>query len=561
MNERGTIYGRRADGSEFPAEASISKFEAGGERVLTVRLRDVSESRAAQQRLRQMAAIVESSQDAIISEDLDGAILSWNPGAERMYGYTAAEAISRNARMLLPSQASDEISAYLDRVVEGNSWTVETIRKCRDGKPVEVALTVSPIRDQAGKIIGAVTIARNIAERKRLEGQLLHAQKMEAVGRLAGGVAHDFNNLLSIIVGHTYLIQSATAEGESLRNSADEIMSAADKASTLTRQLLAFSRKQVMNPEILDLNEVTANIGKILPRLVGEDIDLRIVPGMDLYPIKADPGQIEQVIMNLVVNARDAMPSGGKLTIENENVHFGPELARQHGIQPGDYVMLAVSDTGHGMNAETRARIFEPFFTTKEAGKGTGLGLATVYGIVSQSNGYAWVYSEPGQGTTFKIYFPAVKDAVARARVAAKPAPALCGSETLLLVEDELGLRDLLAHVLHDRGYNVLRASNGAEALEMAARHQRPIDLLLTDVVLPQMRGQVLAEKLLQRYPQMLVVYMSGYTDNALIHSGVLPPSTVFLQKPFTPDVVLRKIREVLDHAAKQRQAQRRATG
>jgi PAS domain S-box-containing protein len=557
MNERGTIFGRRADGSEFPAEASISKFETGGERIMTVRLRDVTERRATEQRLRQMAAIVESSQDAILSEDLNGVILSWNLGAEKIFGYTAPEAIGQTARMLLMPDAADDVAANLSRVREGVSWTQETERRCKDGRRIEVALTVSPIRDQAGQVAGAAVIARDITERKRLEAQLLHSQKMEAVGRLAGGVAHDFNNLLSIIVGYAYLIRSSTPEDEPLRNAADEIMSASDKASALTRQLLAFSRKQVMRPEVLDLNEVMASIGKILPRLLGEDIDLRILPGADLNHVKADPGQIEQVIMNLVVNARDAMPGGGKLTLETNNVNFAGEEARQHGVPPGDYVMLAVSDSGHGMNAETRARIFEPFFTTKEAGKGTGLGLATVYGIVSQSNGHVWVYSEPGQGTTFKIYLPATADAASR-RTTTKPEPVLCGNETLLLVEDEGRLRDLLAHVLRDQGYKVLAAENGPAALQLITGQKR-IDLLLTDVVMPAMRGQVLAARLLKRFPDMLVVYMSGYTDNALVHSGSLSPGTTFLQKPFTPDLVLRRIREVLDEAAERRRSRQRA--
>jgi PAS domain S-box-containing protein len=557
MNERGTIFGRRADGSEFPAEASISKFETGGERIMTVRLRDVTERRATEQRLRQMAAIVESSQDAIISEDLNGIILSWNPGAEKIFGYTAPEAIGQTARMLLLPDAADDVAANLSRVREGVSWTQETERRCKDGRRIEVALTVSPIRDQVGQMAGAAVIARDITERKRLEAELLHSQKMEAVGRLAGGVAHDFNNLLSIIVGYAYLIRSSTPEHEPLRDAADEIMSASEKAGALTRQLLAFSRKQVMRPEVLDLNEVMAGIGKILPRLLGEDIDLRIIPGADLNHVKADPGQIEQVIMNLVVNARDAMPGGGKLTLETNNVNFAGEEARQHGVQPGDYAMLAVSDTGHGMNAETRARIFEPFFTTKEAGKGTGLGLATVYGIVNQSNGHIWVYSEPGQGTTFKIYLPASADAASR-RATARPEPVLCGHETLLLVEDEGRLRDLLAHVLRDQGYKVLAAENGPAALQLIAGQKR-IDLLLTDVVMPEMRGQVLAAKLLKRFPDMLVVYMSGYTDNALVHSGSLAPGTTFLQKPFTPDLVLRRIREVLDEVAERRRSRRRA--
>ena len=407
MNARGTIFGRRADGSEFPAEASISKFEAGGRKIMTIRLRDVSEHYAAEQRLRQMGAIVQSSQDAIISEDLNGVITSWNPAAEALYGYSAEEAIGKNARMLLPSTAIDEVGQNIETARKGNSTTVETTRMAHDERLIEVALTVSPIRGKGGEVVGLVTMVRDISERKRLEQQLLHAQKMEAVGRLAGGVAHEFNNLLSIIVGYAYLVQTSSPDGEPIRAAAEQILAASERATALTRQLLAFSRKQVMRPEVISLNEVTAGLAKILPRLLGEDIDLRFLHAEGLDRIKADPAQVEQVIMNLVVNARDAMPKGGKLTIETCNEYFDVSEARHHGLRPGPYVMMAVSDTGHGMSAETRSHIFEPFFTTKEAGKGTGLGLATVYGIVNQSNGHIWVYSEPGQGTTFKIYFPA----------------------------------------------------------------------------------------------------------------------------------------------------------
>ncbi len=559
MNERGTIYGLRKDGTEFPAEASISQYQADGVKIMTVRLRDISERELAERGLRQLAAIVESSQDAIIGEDLNGYIKSWNPGAERMYGYTAEETVGRDARMLLAPGASDEVSVNVEHARQGISSTYETVRVRQGGKRIEVALTVSPIRNKAGEVTGVSTIARDITERRRLEEQLRHSQKMEAVGRLAGGVAHDFNNLLSIIIGHAYLLQSSSSDGEPMRFAADQIMSAAERASGLTRQLLAFSRKQVLRPEIIDLNNITASLGKILPRLIGEDISLRIVPGANLRHIKADPGQLEQVIMNLVVNARDAMPNGGKLTIETANIYFDEAEARHHNVEPGDYVLLAVSDTGHGMDEQTRARIFEPFFTTKEPGKGTGLGLATVYGIVSQSNGYIWVYSEPGQGTTFKIYFPVVTAAVPAARAAHGPELKVCGTETVLLVEDETGLRELLTHVLENQGYKVISAARGPDALREVAQYEGAIHLLLTDVIMPDMRGQELAEQLQRRYADMSVIYMSGYTDNALIHSGSMPPGTRFLQKPFTPDVVLRRVREVLDEATQRGQRQRKA--
>ncbi len=409
MNARETIYGRRKDGSEFPAEASISKFEARGQRILTVRLRDVSAQKAAERGLREMAAIVASSEDAIIGESLDGIITSWNAGAEKIFGYKASEAIGRHAAMMLPVESAGEVAENIALARSGEGVRRESVRVCKEGKRVTVSLTVSPIKDD-GNVIGVSTIVRDISDRKKLEEQLRQSQKMEAVGRLAGGIAHDFNNLLSVIVGYTYVLQSSLPEDTTLRDSAEQVMSAADKASSLTRQLLAFSRRQVLQAEVIDLNDILLGMEKMLPRVIGEDVEVRTVRTPEIKRVKADPGQIEQVIMNLVVNARDAMPQGGKLTLETAEVSFDAHDGAVHNLRPGDYVMLAVTDTGTGMDAETRAHIFEPFFTTKEAGRGTGLGLATVYGIVNQSGGHIWLYSEPGKGTTFKIYFPATTE-------------------------------------------------------------------------------------------------------------------------------------------------------
>jgi CheY-like chemotaxis protein len=327
-------------------------------------------------------------------------------------------------------------------------------------------------------------------------------------------------------------------------------MAAADKAGGLTRQLLAFSRKQVMRPEVIDLNRVSDGLNKMIPRLVGEDVDVRILLSKDLKPVKADPHQLEQVIINLVVNARDAMPKGGKLTIETNNVQLNEEQARRNDVQAGEYVLLAVTDTGSGMDEVTRSRIFEPFFTTKENGKGTGLGLATVYGIVRQSNGYIWVYSEVGQGTTFKIYLPASSDGIAAAAVSQAPEATTVGNETIMLVEDEEALRAVLVKVLRSKGYNVLSSSRGQEAVEAARLHRGSIQLLVTDVILPEIRGPEVAGQISMIHPEVRVLYMSGFTDNALMHSGSLPQSTMFLQKPFTPNVLLRRIRDILDEAA-----------
>ncbi|MFB3915106.1 MAG: PAS domain S-box protein [Terriglobales bacterium] len=547
MNARGHIFGLRKNGAEFPAEASISKFEAGNERVMTVRLRDVSERIAAERGLRELAAIVEFSADAIVGENLEGVITSWNKGAEKIYGYPANEVIGRDVRFLLPPDRSDEIMSNLEKVRHGISSTTETVRIRADGKPVNIMLTISPIRDKNGNVVGASTVAHDITEQKRLEEQLRQSQKMEAIGRLAGGVAHDFNNLLSVIVGYAYLMRFSVEKGHPLANAAEQVMNAAEKAGALTRQLLAFSRRQVLQPEVIDLNDVVYSMEKMLPRLIGEDIDLQTVRTPGLKSVKADPGQLEQVIMNLVVNARDAMPEGGKLTIETANIHFSEEEAQHHDVAPGDYVMLAVSDTGYGMDEQTRAHMFEPFFTTKESGKGTGLGLATVYGIVNQSSGHIWVYSEPGAGTTFKIYLPAVSDTAERSGISQTPEFTMAGSETVLVVEDEDSLRALIVNVLDSKGYKVLSAASGAAALKIFKESHGEIDLLLTDVVMPGMRGQELAHQLLRHSPRLPVIYMSGYTDNALMHAGSLPEGTIFLQKPFTPDIVLRKVREVLD--------------
>jgi len=394
----------------------------------------------------------------------------------------------------------------------------------------------------------ALREAEERAERKKLEEQLRQAQKMEAIGQLTGGIAHDFNNMLTVIIGYSELMLQRLKADDPLRSEVEQVKEAGVRASLLTRQLLAFSRKQVLQPRVLDLNAVLTNMDRMLQRLIDENIDLVTMPSPGLGRVLADPGQIEQVIMNLAVNARDAMPQGGKLTIETANVELDDAYAREHvSVKPGPYVMLAVSDTGCGMDAETQARIFEPFFTTKEPGKGTGLGLSTVYGIVKQSGGDIWVYSEPGRGTTFKIYLPWVEGAVETVEPGVAPARDVRGSETILLVEDDVGIRRLVRQVLAERGYWVLEAIHGKHAIEIGEQHTVPIHLLVTDVVMPGMSGRELAERLKLSRPNMKVLFMSGYTDKAIVHHGELDPGTAFLQKPFTPDALARKVREVLD--------------
>jgi PAS domain S-box-containing protein len=410
-----------------------------------------------------------------------------------------------------------------------------------------VLTTKVPVHDAHGRISDLVGMSRDVTARKRLEAQFLQAQKMEGIGRLAGGVAHDFNNLLTVITGYVELARDMLAPSDQIYGDLEAIRDAADRAAALTHQLLAFARQQILNSRILNLNDLVLNLDKLLRRLIGEDIELVTLPTLDLWPIKADANQIEQILVNLAINARDAMPDGGKLTIETANVILDEAYAHQHmGVTPGFYVMLAVSDTGAGMSPEVQAGVFEPFFTTKASGIGTGLGLATSYGIVKQHGGYIWLYSEVGQGTIFKVYLPRTTEVTDDQVTSKMPETLLEGSETVLLVEDEGAVRQLAARVLRQLGYTVLEATDGADALRVAGEHSGAIDLLLTDVVMPQLGGTVLAERLRDLLPRLRVLFMSGYTDHTIVRHSLLEPGVAFLQKPFTPELLARKVRAAL---------------
>jgi len=509
--------------------------------------RDASERKMAEESARRLAAIVENSGDAIVGKTLQGIVTSWNRAAERLFGYSAEEMIGKHIGRLIPPDQGNELEEILGRVRKGELVDhYETQRLTKDGRRIAMSLTISPIRDESGHVIGASKIGRDISHERQLEESVRQSQKMEAVGRLAGGVAHDFNNLLTVILGYAAMLDSRLEEGDPLRKMVTQVHLAASRASTLTAQLLAFSRKQVTQPKLLDVNTLIFETKDMMERLIGEDIDLAVFLQGGECPVKADPGQLTQVIMNLAVNARDAMPTGGKLTIETHTSELQQESVGQQGIRPaGCYVTLAVSDTGTGMDAETQALIFEPFFTTKESGKGTGLGLSTVFGIVKQHGGWIDVYSELKHGSTFRIFLPAAHGtAVETAPSPAEPISSRTG--TILLVEDQAALRMLAVQILAEAGHRVLTAENGKCGLQVASDFKEKIDLLVTDVVMPEMSGPELVVQLSRLRPDLIVLYMSGYTDHALLHGGVLEQGTAFLQKPFLPQALLSKVSELL---------------
>jgi PAS domain S-box-containing protein len=492
--------------------------------------------------------LVENAHDIIYSQDLAGNYTSMNKAGAQITGYTHAEALALNITQTVAPEYLPKAREMFTAKLAGERVTAyEMDIIAKDGHRITVEANTKLVY-QDGVAVGIQGIARDVTERKQLEEQLRQSQKMEAIGQLAGGVAHDFNNLLTAINGYSSLALQRLEDGHPIRSYLEEVKKAGDRAANLTRQLLAFGRKQILQPVAINLNDIVTDMNKMLRRLIGEDIELRAKLDPSLKRIKADPGQIEQVLVNLVVNARDAMPEGGKLTIETAKVELHQEYANTHvGVVPGDYVMLAVSDTGTGMTEATQARIFDPFFTTKEKGKGTGLGLSTVYGIVKQSGGSIWVYSELRHGTTFKVYLPQLAVAPQKTETAVvEPAPA-GGIETILLVEDEDVVRGLAAKILEQSGYKVLAASRGPEAIQMCRQRAEPIHLLLTDVVMPETSGKEVADRMTELLPGLRVLYMSGYTDEAIVHHGVLDSNVEFIQKPFTPAALVRKVREVLD--------------
>jgi PAS domain S-box-containing protein len=546
---------RHKDGSwrVLESNASVIRSATGEPERLVIVNRDITERKQAAESLRLtesgFRSMIEDAPYGIFRASTDGSLLRANPALQKILAYeNLDELLKANLDREIFGTPADfqTLKELLDSANEFKD--VEVGLKRRDGAPITVRCTGRRVKEEHRGVSCFDVFAEDVTERRVLERQLQMAGKMEAVGRLSGGIAHDFNNLLGVIIGYSQVLKRRLEAGSALLEHAEEIEKAGQRAASLTRQLLAFSRQQILTPAVLNLNDLVLDMAKMLPRLLGEDIAVTTSLSADLGMVKADQGQLEQVIMNLAVNARDAMPDGGKLRVETANVELDQAYAWQHaGAKPGHYVMLALTDSGTGIDAETLAHIFEPFFTTKEVGKGTGLGLATVYGVVKQSGGYIWVESKPGQGATFQIFLPRVEEPATSITSTAPLTETSGGSETILLVEDAESLRKLTRQFLESHGFRVLVAQNGEEAVEVEGEHSGKIDLLLTDVVMPGMNGRVLSERLLPKQPGMRVLYISGYTDSFIAGHGVLERGMALLHKPFTEDALIKKVREILD--------------
>lgn len=523
---------------------------------------DITARKQAEEALRNseefQRAMIDCSPVALFTIDLDGNVLTWNASAEKIFGWHAEETIGKPLP-IVPADKQEESDALLWQIFKGGGFIgKELIRLRNDGTLFPVSLSAAPVHNDRNQVVGILGAVEDLTERKKIEAereqlqsQLLQAQKMESVGRLAGGVAHDYNNMLSVIIGYAQFGMDKTDPEDELRADLQEILTAAERSADITRQLLAFARKQTINPKALDLNETVESMFKMIRRLIGEDIDLSWKPGPAVWPVKMDPSQLDQILVNLCINARDAISDVGRITIETHNVRFDEAYCANHaGFVPGEYVLLAVSDDGRGMDKETLDKIFEPFYTTKEIGKGTGLGLSVIYGIIKQNKGFINVYSEPEKGTTFQLYFSRhADDASPIETVGVGPEKTPVGSgETVMIVEDEASILKLAKRILIPLTYNVLTATSPNEALVLAKEHGGDIHLLIADVVLPGMNGRDLAEKLQAEYPKLKVLFMSGYTSDVIVHHGVLDADVQFIQKPFSKTNFAIKVRKALNN-------------
>lgn len=511
---------------------------------------DISERKRLEKEQARLAAIIETAEDAVVSLNLDGFIIAWNRGAERKYGYTAEEIVGHSITLLIPPEHRQEYSEMMKRVRKGEPVaSYDTVRRRKDGTLINFAVGISPIEALDGEIIGVSKISHDISRVRKLEAQLIEAQKMEVIGQLTSGVAHDFNNILSVIFGYAEFMVEDLGPDHPLCESVAQIRLAAERGAGLAQQLLVFGRKETVQPVILDLNELLVNSEAILRQLIDEGTELSVICGTPVGRIKANPGYVGQVLMNLVVNARDAMPGGGKISIATSEVTLDENYVASHpSAACGAYVLLSVSDTGTGMSKEIQAHLFEPFFTTKPRGIGTGLGLTTCQTIVKQSGGHIGLYSEEGKGTTFKIYFPRVVEPIDSVLRPPQLGPLPRGTEAILVVEDDPNVRHLVCKVLQTQGYEVLAATNGENGLKTFFNHQgSSIRLVICDVIMPHMGGKVMAERLKAKSPDLKILFSSGYTDDAIARHGVLDPGTAFLSKPYSSGTLARKVRELLD--------------
>jgi two-component system, cell cycle sensor histidine kinase and response regulator CckA len=542
----GELEASRADGCARTMQVSASlMYDAAGAPIgMLASFRDITERKKNEDALRLKDQAIATSLNAMVIADAEARIIYVNPSFLRLWGCTSeAEVVGQALTQFVAPDAAEKILAQL--YAQG-AWQGELMARRNDGTSFEILLSANSVCDEAGTIRHLVGSILDMSEAKRLQAQFLQAQKMESVGRLAGGVAHDFNNLLTVMRGYLDLAMLAISPDDPMLADLAQVGKAVDSAAGLTQQLLAFSRRQIIAPQVINLNTVITRVQRMLRRLIGEDIELHTNLAEELPPVRFDPGQCEQVVINLAVNARDAMPYGGRLTIETVQVQLDADYTRQHsGSKPGEYVLLAISDTGVGMSAEVQSHLFEPFFTTKELGKGTGLGLAMVYGAISQNNGRIEVYSEPGKGTSFKIYLPpAQPQAVAPKATLNQALPR--GAQTIILVEDDEAVRTLAMRLLTEQGYHVLDFSDGPAALRAVAALREPVDLLVTDVILPQMNGRVLAEQIRLLFPQIRVLFTSGYTANVIVNHGILQEGVEFLAKPYSITTLAQRVREVL---------------
>jgi PAS domain S-box-containing protein len=539
---------KRKDGAPFPAEITISVFLSGKKRLIIANVHDLTKRKKLEASLRKSAIIIDSTSDAVVTTDTEGSITFWNKGAEKIFGYSLQEAIGQSIRMLYKDADQVMVNSILTDLTDGkNIPDLEVTCRHKTGRDVHILLSLTTLKNGDGSIAELVGITKDISDRRHIEAQLLQSQKMEAIGRLAGGVAHDFNNMLGVILGHVDLAQRKLTPEQPVHSHLAEIREASERSASLTKQLLAFARMQTVHPRVIDLNKIISQMLSILQKLIGENVELLWRPLPELWPVKIDPSQVDQIMANLCINARDSISGTGQITIASENIKIDADACENNpGLVPGEYARITVSDNGCGMDEETLTQVFEPFFTTKGFGKGTGLGLSTVYGALKQNNGFIYAQSTPGHGTVFTAYLPRYMGKSDHRSAEEENGTGLRGSETILLVEDEHAILKMTTMMLEEQGYTVLPAGNPTQAIRIAEEYAGEIHLLMTDVVMPEMNGQELGNHLKTFYPGIKRLYMSGYTANVIAHHGILAPDVNFIQKPFSLKNISKTVRGVL---------------